>query len=405
MSNNFLKFYQGKALCHIFITTFVESSINSNSKMKNILFDIISIQGTINGGAEFTFRTLEELLTLNNLQITGLYDSNLIFAEKDLEFYQKRLHKMIDIQDFKDINIIIKQEQIDSFFIGIAQRYFNYNLENISCKTTIVIHDIGDIETYDNRISSLWKREKRFQIKLFPKKNKKSPFDNYHPLIRFFKKSNVNIVTVSEYSKSSILYYFPELACKNIDVLYPPLRKFRIQNKIENNTLKDFLSTPKTYFLLLNIHRKDKNPFTALKVFERYFADHDGYLVTTGEGKKMFPNHINLPLLSSTDLVHAYKHAYALIFPSLQEGFGYPPLEAMGYGIPVLSSNVCSMPIILKDSAIMFSPFYKNDLFMKLQILTNNYEYYKEQATTRYNQIIQKQQKDFCTLIKKIITT
>lgn len=196
--------------------------------MKNILFDIISIQGTINGGAEFTFRTLEELLTLNNLQITGLYDSNLIFAEKGLEFYQKRLHKMIDIQDFKDINIIIKQEQIDSFFIGIAQRYFNYNLENISCKTTIVIHDIGDIETYDNRISSLWKREKRFQIKLFPKKNKKSPFDNYHTLIRFFKKSNVNIVTVSEYSKSSILYYFPELACKNIDVLYPPLRKFRI---------------------------------------------------------------------------------------------------------------------------------------------------------------------------------
>ncbi len=42
---------------------------------------------------------------------------------------------------------------------------------------------------------------------------------------------------------------------------------------------------------------------------------------------------------------------------------------------------------------------------MKLQNLTNNYEYYKEQATTRYNQITPKQQKDFCALIKKIITT
>ena len=37
--------------------------------MTNILFDIISIQGSINGGAEFTFRVLEELITLKNMFI------------------------------------------------------------------------------------------------------------------------------------------------------------------------------------------------------------------------------------------------------------------------------------------------------------------------------------------------
>ena len=143
----------------------------------------------------------------------------------------------------------------------------------------------------------------------------------------------------------------------------------------------------------------------ALKVFERFFAEHDGYVVTTGGGEKKFSNHINLPLLSPSDLGYTYKHAYALVFPSLQEGFGYPPLEAMGYGVPVLSSNVCSMPIILGNNALLFSPFYKNDLFMKLQILMNNYDYYKEQATIRYNQIIQKQQKDFKILVEKIINS
>ena len=91
-----------------------------------------------------------------------------------------------------------------------------------------------------------------------------------------------------------------------------------------------------------------------------------------------------------------------LAFLSLQEGFGYPPLEAMGYQVPVLSSNVCSMPSILSNSALMFSPFYKNDLFMKLKSLKDNYQDYKELAIIRYQAITQKQQSDFELLINMI---
>lgn len=371
--------------------------------MTNILFDIISIQGSINGGAEFTFRVLEELITLKNIRIIGLYDSNIEFIEKDLDFYHQKLSNVIDINQSESISHIIGQEQIDTFFIGIAQRYFEYNLENIFCKTVIVIHDIGDIETYDNKISMLWKKEKRFQLKLFPQKAKKTPYDNYQKLILFCEQPNVNIITVSDYSQSSILYYFPQLSSKKIDILYPPMRKITIEESIENDTLRIFLLTGRSYFLLLNIHRKDKNAQMALEVFKRFATEYDSNLVTTGGGEKLFPQHINLPLLSPSDLGHAYKNAYALIFPSLQEGFGYPPLEAMGYGVPVISSNVCSMPIILSNSALMFSPFYKNDLFMKLKIFRKDYLFYKEQANIRYGVITQKQQSDFNTLIKKII--
>lgn len=130
--------------------------------MTNILFDIISIQGSINGGAEFTFRVLEELITLKNIRIIGLYDSNIEFIEKDLDFYHQKLSNVIDINQSESISHIIEREQIDTFFIGIAQRYFEYNLENIFCKTVIVIHDIGDIETYDNKISMLWKKKNVF---------------------------------------------------------------------------------------------------------------------------------------------------------------------------------------------------------------------------------------------------
>lgn len=371
--------------------------------MTNILFDIISIQGSINGGAEFTFRVLEELITLKNIRIIGLYDSNIEFIGKGLDFYHKKLSNVININLFESISQIIEQEQIDTFFIGIAQRYFDYNLENIFCKTVIVIHDIGDIETYDNKISMLWKKEKRFQLKLFPQKAKKTPYDNYQKLILFCEQPNVNIVTVSDYSQSSILYYFPQLSSKKIDILYPPMRKIIIEESIENDTLRNFVLTDRPYFLLLNIHRKDKNAQMVLEAFKRFITEYDSSLVTTGGGEKMFPQHINLPLLSPSDLGHAYKNAYALIFPSLQEGFGYPPLEAMGYGVPAISSNVCSMPIILSNSALMFSPFYKNDLFMKLKMLRKDYLFYKEQANIRYEVITQKQQSDFNTLIGKII--
>ncbi len=372
--------------------------------MRHLLFDIISIQGFINGGAEFTFRVLEELLLQKDIKITGLYDSTLPFINTGIDFYQKNLDEIVDINKYQDLNQLIEEKTINVFFIGIAQRYSFYNIKNISCKTIITIHDIGDIETYDNKLSKIWKKEKHFHFRLFlNKKYRKTPFRYYHKLIDFCNKPNVEIITVSEYSKSSIQYYFPKLSTKSIEVLYPPMRRIPINQKIDNLQLNNFLKTGSCYFLLLNIHRRDKNGTLVLEVFQRFLIENPNfYLMTTGESPQVFENHINLPLLSPSDLGHAYQNAYALIFPSLQEGFGYPPLEAMNYNIPVLSSNVCSMPYILSSSVLYFSPFYKNDLYIKMKELINNYSYYKSAIQQKYQEISLKQQLDLKKLIEKI---
>jgi len=57
------------------------------------------------------------------------------------------------------------------------------------------------------------------------------------------------------------------------------------------------------------------------------------------------------------DLSDIYRGALGFVFPSLYEGFGLPPLEAMACGIPVLTSKVCSLQEVVGDAGVLVDPF------------------------------------------------
>jgi len=60
--------------------------------------------------------------------------------------------------------------------------------------------------------------------------------------------------------------------------------------------------------------------------------------------------------VSDEELDALYREAIALVFPSLYEGFGLPPLEAMARGTPVITSNVSSLPEVVGDAALLVDP-------------------------------------------------
>ena len=75
------------------------------------------------------------------------------------------------------------------------------------------------------------------------------------------------------------------------------------------------------------------------------------------EDRVFFPGHI-----SEIDLPLLYSAASVFVFPSIYEGFGFPPLEAMACGTPVISSNTSSLPEIVGSAGILINPEDENEL-------------------------------------------
>ncbi len=82
--------------------------------------------------------------------------------------------------------------------------------------------------------------------------------------------------------------------------------------------------------------------------------------------KKGISNVVFTDFATEGQLRWLYERARAYVFPSLSEGFGLPPLEAMIHGCPVISSNATCLPEINKNGALYFDPLDVNDIAEKI---------------------------------------
>lgn len=383
----------------------------------NLLFDFIPFQyvSGVGGHASFTKRILDEILIKKNddVQIFGIIDSKLPESSNYniKEIAVKNRINIVDIEK-KKICAIIKEHSIDTFFISIGQLYAKYDLDDIQCKTIMFIHDIFDVERCDNLIDASlfdkykdsWFTYSKRLINLFCGRWKNQMQKCYKSIMPLYYKSTTIPYTVSEYTKQALYYYFPNIS-NEIKICYSPLKNCERHSKIENVKLNQLISSNRPYLLMIAANRRYKNPHTVIKVFKRLENEYpDMHLVTLKYGKTISDRHVDIKYLSDSDLENAYYHAKLLIFPSYFEGFGYPPIEAMKYGTPTIVSNVTSMPEIIKDASVYFSPFYPADLYGKIKMVLDNPEFLNEKIIKRYNDICLRQESDLKNLIKCILS-
>ncbi|MEG2867672.1 MAG: glycosyltransferase family 1 protein [Terrisporobacter sp.] len=214
------------------------------------------------------------------------------------------------------------------------------------------------------------------------------------------------ILTVSEYSKRDILKFFHGYPEDKIFVT--PLATNSNFKPLDKNICRDFLkekfsiNTP--YILYIGGFSTRKNVRELILAFQKInlslktpytlvlggsIKDEGKKLVSLVESLNMENNIIFTGYLDDDSLPILYNGAEAFVYPSLYEGFGLPPLEAMSCKTAVITSNLTSIPEVTGDAAILIDPFNSDELANSLFMLLDNDELRTDLANKGYEKSLE----------------
>jgi len=171
-----------------------------------------------------------------------------------------------------------------------------------------------------------------------------------------------HIATVSQFSKREIADVL-SLSEDSIRVI-PNAVDHLSDIRPDNSVLRRLNLETRPFFLFVGSPAPNKNLSTALNAF-RDLGRADTAFVLVGAAAKAFSsvgnsappeNCIRPGRLTDEEITALYRNAVALIFPSIYEGFGIPPLEAMSLGCPVIASDIPVLREVCGEAALYFEP-------------------------------------------------
>lgn len=219
-------------------------------------------------------------------------------------------------------------------------------------------------------------------LSFFPGKKMNSAFYRmaYNTVLKAAVRNARKVIAVSENTKADLVE-IAGTAPSKVEVVYEGVgEEFgpRGDQELQEDVHRKY-SITRDFLLYTGVWRGHKNLVNLIRAFALLREGEEGHdlqLVITGEEDPYYPevkrtvkelgleHHvIYTGMVPEKELVALYQTATAYVFPSLYEGFGLPPLEAMRCGTPVVASKVSCIPEICGEaSAIYFDPYDPEDI-------------------------------------------
>ena len=326
----------------------------------------------------------------------GIYTEQLIrqYSKLDHEFKFKIFLNKSGLEQFKYSSENIRAVELDIPWYGIREQlelpkelakhqldlmhFPHFNIPyTYKGRFVMTLHDLILLDYPSRRASKLsWPK---YFIKHVA----------YRVNLRHSLQNAKDIITVSQYSRSRINHYFPFTKGRVHVTHLAPQSLTAI--KSEDSVVDYGINKP--YLLYVGNAYPHKNLEFLVKAFHEFHRSENGkdyILVLVGKLDYFYERlrelindlrwpgtQINTPIrifgyATERQLAKLYEKASLYVFPSLEEGFGIPPLEAMQYNLPVLASRRASMPEILGNAARYFDPTNQDDFIKQVLLLLND---------------------------------
>lgn len=322
----------------------------------NVIIDARMVKNELHGIARYTYEIVNRLADKVNIKLIVNDENTAGKLFKKVEFISMR-SGFLSMKEQFELPFVVDRYRGDTIFHSpsIASSPF------MRSASILTIHDLTPLK-FPEFYSSIHKYYYSFIVKPAAKRAKK-------------------ILTVSEYSKMDIIKWL-ECDEDKVVVTYNGVEdRFRIiENKEKLLKVKKKYNLPDRFILYIGNMKPHKNVKNLVKSMQH--VNQDVKLVINGKPNgeidiiiKEFNLQEKLQFIGyvdDEDLPAMYNLAELFLYPSLYEGFGLPPLEAMSCGCPVITSNTSSLPEVVGDTQIMVDPYDVFELGNAINLVLSN---------------------------------
>jgi glycosyltransferase involved in cell wall biosynthesis len=387
-----------------------------------LLFDLRAAQPLAHGhhgGAEYcksVFRWLVE--REGDLHIRAFHDAARPMAQELLDLAARRGVELVRVRSMPDIQRLAEARDVRRLYSALPYDLTSLDLGKLDLVLTV--HGLRALEMPTDRYE--WKYSSSLRPRLAVAMKNLSPGRyrrrKHGQLSRMFNLPcrRRRFIVPSLHTKSAIHLNFPNVAPSEVIVCYSPRTAVCGHPDAHPQLLQKYGLAPREYVLLVSANRWIKNSYRSLIALDELFARDLGVprkrVVAVGRAPQSFPRRwresfLFIPSVDEAELGSLYRHAFALLYPSLNEGFGYPPLESMSYGTPVIASGVTSIPEICGNAVMYSCPYSPQEIQNRLLALLQSPQLWNEygrRGLARYREVAAQQDHaldELCCLLRR----